>query len=114
MYVSSVLNFDTRLTVTLTFFPVPAYTKSFESVKDSITQQILKKKRDETGQRWIKQQLANAKSKTYSRIQSKFSSNVPRVGNPNSQASLPNAQARERIPTVHGGGFHAEGFVPAA
>ena len=61
MYVSSVSAFDTRWAITLTFFPVPAYTKSFESVKDLITQKLLKKKRDEAGQRWIKQQLANAK-----------------------------------------------------
>jgi hypothetical protein len=62
MFVSSVYDFDgRRWAVSLTFFPVPAYTKSFESVKDSITQQLLKKRRDEAGQRWIKQQLANAK-----------------------------------------------------
>jgi parvulin-like peptidyl-prolyl isomerase len=62
MFVSSPIVIGTgRWTVDMIFFPVPAYTKTFEMVKDSIVQLLHKQKREGEQKRWIAKQTAEAK-----------------------------------------------------
>jgi parvulin-like peptidyl-prolyl isomerase len=61
MYSPPVQKNSENWSVHFIFFPVLAFTRTYQSVKDSIYLQLATKQRDEIGQRWIKKQLAEAK-----------------------------------------------------
>jgi parvulin-like peptidyl-prolyl isomerase len=62
MYVSSVFPLvDGRWAVDVMFFPAPAHTRTFETVKDSIVQLLHIQKREGEQKRWIAKQITEAK-----------------------------------------------------